>query len=169
MTHRRTAARGLALLAAALLASAAVSGWAVARSEDSDRAGSTEKGMSREQRLDHHMALMSKELKLTPQQESQMRTITNEERSQLEPLFKEMRETRRAIRLETEKGSFDEARVRSLAERQARVNVDLIVARARITSKMFAILTPEQRAHMREMHEHGRPDRSERHEDSDSD
>lgn len=45
-------------------------------------------------------------------------------------------------------GTFDEAAVRSQAQSRANLEVEMEVARARMMSEMYAVLTPEQKAQL---------------------
>lgn len=49
-------------------------------------------------------------------------------------------------------GTFDEAAVRAAAQARANKHVEMEVARARMTSEMYAILTPEQKAQLAAEH-----------------
>ncbi|MGO9373684.1 MAG: Spy/CpxP family protein refolding chaperone, partial [Syntrophobacteraceae bacterium] len=50
-------------------------------------------------------------------------------------------------------GPFDEAKVRSIAKGQADILANMIVARERIKSQIYAVLTPEQRAKAEKLRE----------------
>jgi Spy/CpxP family protein refolding chaperone len=60
--------------------------------------------------------------------------------------MKQMGDAHKQMRTLEESPTFDEAAVRSLASQQAQAITELIVAKARTKSEMFAILTPEQKA-----------------------
>jgi Spy/CpxP family protein refolding chaperone len=49
-------------------------------------------------------------------------------------------------------GEFNEAAVRSAAEARAKIQVEMEVSHARMTSQMLAVLTAEQRAQMAAKH-----------------
>ena len=49
-------------------------------------------------------------------------------------------------------GAFDEAAVRAAAQARANLHVELEVAHARFFSQVYAVLTPEQRAKLAELH-----------------
>ena len=111
--------------------------------EGSPQAGWCEgKGRHRGHRLD----MMAEVLDLTGEQRTQIKEIVAAERKATKPLVRQLREKRRELRTATESGAFDEAAVRSLAAGQAGTVTELIVAKARVKSKIFAVLTPEQRA-----------------------
>ena len=47
-----------------------------------------------------------------------------------------------------ESGTFDEAKVRTLASEQSQTMTELIVEKAKIHSQIFNILTPDQKVHL---------------------
>lgn len=49
-------------------------------------------------------------------------------------------------------GAFDEAAVRAAAQARANVHVEIEVAHARFFSQVYALLTPEQKAKLAELH-----------------
>ncbi len=49
------------------------------------------------------------------------------------------------------KGQFDETKVRAIAKGQADTIADMIVAKERMKSRLFAVLTPEQRTKVEQM------------------
>ena len=102
---------------------------------------------------------MARALDLTDDQQTQIKTILEGARSATEPLHSKMDEVRKQLEAATANGQFDEAQVRALANQQAQLMADSIVEHERTKSKIFAILTPEQRAKAEEMHKRGGPRR----------
>jgi Spy/CpxP family protein refolding chaperone len=51
------------------------------------------------------------------------------------------------------KGQFDEAKVRAIAKGQADIITELIVDKERMKSRIYAVLTPEQRTKVEQMRE----------------
>ncbi|MBI1921455.1 MAG: Spy/CpxP family protein refolding chaperone [Geobacter sp.] len=104
--------------------------------------GCGERGkMDPEQRI----ARMTKKLKLSDAQKEQVQAIVKGEKEQVAPLMEKLKENRKALREATEVESFDEAAVKALADKQAGLQAELIVAHAKVRSRINAILTPEQR------------------------
>lgn len=99
----------------------------------------------------HHALL--KKLHLTDAQKAQVKTIMSEERPKIQALFKQLKAGRDQFDPLIKSGTFDEAKVRSIAKGQADTLVDLIVARERIKSRIYAILTPEQRTKAEKLRE----------------
>jgi Spy/CpxP family protein refolding chaperone len=92
------------------------------------------------------MARVAERLGLTDAQKTEIKSILVAERPVAEPLFRQLVATRKQLRNMTGGGSFDEAQVRSLASQQAQTITELIVTKERVKSKVYQVLTPEQRA-----------------------
>ncbi len=87
-----------------------------------------------------------RDLNLTDAQKAQIKQITDS----FEASTKQLRERLDALH-ESERGAafdgtFNEAAVRAAAQERANVMVELDVARARMASQVFAVLTAEQKA-----------------------
>lgn len=71
-------------------------------------------------------------------------------------------EARKALREASQAEQFDEAKVRSAAERVAKAQADVTVERLRVKQQVLAVLTPEQRTKLeqakerRGKHHHGK-------------
>ena len=85
-------------------------------------------------------------LDLTEAQKEQVKAIHEAERTKIEPVLKQMEETRKALDEATAKGQFNESQVRALAASLAQAQVELTVSRARQDAAIYQILTAEQRA-----------------------
>lgn len=99
------------------------------------------RGMGPGKRIDR----MAKKLGLTEAQQEQVKAILTSEREKAAPLRQQLAENREKIRQAIEAEPFDEAAVRTLAESKNQTRVELDVSRARAKSRIFALLTPEQR------------------------
>jgi len=95
------------------------------------------------QRFLAHLAI---ELDLTGAQKTEIQSIWAAERPTIQPLVRQLAQNRQQLRSVTANNQFDEAQVRALAARQAQTLAELIVAKARVKSKAYAVLTSEQRA-----------------------
>ncbi|MDY0267547.1 Spy/CpxP family protein refolding chaperone [Trichloromonas sp.] len=93
-----------------------------------------------------HHGGMAQMLNLSEEQETKIQAIIIEERQKVEPLRAQLAETRDEMSKLSAAGSFDEAAVRALAEKKAKIHTELSVAKARTQSRIQAELTPEQRA-----------------------
>jgi len=96
----------------------------------------------------HHF--LWKKLNLTDAQKKEMFSIRLDERAKMKPLIQKLKEGRDQLRA-LPKGQFDEAKVRSIAKAQADTLVELIVAKERMKSRIYGVLTPEQRAKAEEL------------------
>ncbi len=96
-----------------------------------------------------HFALwkmFGRKLHLTDAQRTQIKTIVSAERPKMKPLFEQLKAGREQLETLIKSGPFDEAKVRSIAKAQANTLTDMIVAKERMKSQIYAVLTPEQRA-----------------------
>jgi len=100
---------------------------------------------------------MARELNLTDAQQAQVKTILEAARAAEEPLMKKMEEAHKQLEAATANGQFDETQIRAIASQQAQVMVDSIVEHERTKSKIYSILTAEQRAKADELHKRGGP------------
>ena len=97
--------------------------------------------------------MFGRKLNLTDAQRKQMKTIVSEERPKMKPLFEQLKAGREQLDALIKSGPFDEAKVRSIAKAQADTLIDMIVAKERMKSQIYAVLTPEQRAKAEKLRE----------------
>lgn len=88
---------------------------------------------------------MSKVLRLTDEQQTQVKSILSSERTVAEPLLEQMHEKRKHLMQTGETASFDEAAVRNIAAAISGIEVELAVLRVRTETAIFSLLTPDQR------------------------
>lgn len=88
---------------------------------------------------------MAEVLDLSDEQQQRIKAIRESERQKAAPLREALAEDRQKLHEAIQAGPFDEAAVRALAASQAQTRTELIVARARMQSRINAVLTPEQR------------------------
>jgi periplasmic protein CpxP/Spy len=88
-------------------------------------------------------------LNLTDAQQTQMKSIIEKEHATMKPLMQQLRQTHTQLK-QYEEGAFDEAKVRALAAQDAQAETELTVQRTRIHSELFAVLTPDQQAKMKD-------------------
>jgi Spy/CpxP family protein refolding chaperone len=99
------------------------------------------------------MAHVARELKLTEAQQTEIRAVFAAERQNVLPLLQRLHEAKQQYDSANAPGSFDEAKARAFASRQAETITELLVAKERVKSKVYAVLTPEQREKANTMHE----------------
>jgi Spy/CpxP family protein refolding chaperone len=146
MKHRVAIAISIILLAAgAIDAAAGAYDMSVAEAAMLPEAMLHESG-PRHVRLSRRIrAYIASQLDLTEAQKTEIKAILDAERPTIEPLVRQLVGTRKELRSVTDSGQFDESQVRALAEQQAQTITELIVAKERVKSKVYAVLTPEQR------------------------
>jgi Spy/CpxP family protein refolding chaperone len=104
-----------------------------------------------------------KKLNLTAVQEEQVRSIRAQERAKMKPLSQQLKAGHEEFRALRKSGPFDEAKVRSIVKSHTDTLVELIVARERMKSRIYALLTPEQRAKAEKLHESWKARRQKEH------
>ena len=97
---------------------------------------------------------MSRALDLTDAQKQQVKGIIDSVVPIADGLHAKLEDIHKQIATATANGQFDEAQVRSLATQQAQLDADLMVEHLRAMSKVYSILTPEQRVKAEALHKH---------------
>lgn len=105
-------------------------------------------------------------LNLSDAQRAQMKTILHKDFAAMKPLMQQERQIRQQLR-QYEEGTFDEAKVRALANQGVQAKVELTVQHARTRNEMFQVLTPDQQAKLKEF-EANRETRMQQHMHSDT-
>ncbi len=100
----------------------------------------------------HHHHFFKK-LNLTDDQKKEMFAIRLDERAKMKPLFQKVGEGRKQIGDLVKSGKFDEAKVRAFAKGQSDIIADIIVEKVHMKSRMYAVLTPEQRTKAEQLRE----------------
>ena len=95
---------------------------------------------------EHIVAFMTDKLDLTDAQQAQAKAILDKEKPGFQTLMQQMADGHKQMRTLEESPTFDEPTVRAQATKQAQTMTELIVAKARVKSELFAILTTDQRA-----------------------
>jgi Spy/CpxP family protein refolding chaperone len=68
----------------------------------------------------------------------------------MKPLFQQERQIDQQLRQYVQ-GTYDEAKVRALANQKAQIEAELTVAHTRIHNQMYQLLTPDQQSKLKEM------------------
>ena len=95
---------------------------------------------------------LERELSLTDAQKAQVKQLTDAFHESTKALHEQLSKTGGPLE-SLQDGAFDEAAVRSAAQARAAVHVELEVAHAKLMSQVFAVLTPEQKAKLKELHQ----------------
>ena len=144
------------ILAIASVAVLVVAATVIALAQGHMGGGERMRGPNPEQMIEH----ISQMLSLTDAQKTQakaifeaQRPIEEERRTKLEAIHKQIEEA-------TANGQFDEAVVRPLANQEAQLKADEMIDHMRMHSKLFSLLTAEQKVKAIEMmKQHGGPGR----------
>ena len=102
---------------------------------------------------------MARELSLTDSQKQQVKAIMDAAESATEGTRAKLDEIHKQLDAATANGQFDETQVRNLATQQAQLESEMMVEHLRAKSKVYSILTTEQRAKAEEMHKRMGPPR----------
>ncbi len=98
---------------------------------------------------------MAKALGLTSDQQTQIKTLIETAHTAAEPKHARLQELRKQLDEVTANGQFDEAKARAIANEQAQLMADQMVEHERMKSKIYGLLTAEQRAKADELHKRG--------------
>lgn len=101
------------------------------------------------------MEHMARALGLTEDQKTQIKALLDGVQANEEARHQKMEELHKQLEAATANGQFDETKVREIANQQAQVHAEQIVEHERMKSKVFSLLTPEQRVKAEEMHKRG--------------
>ena len=101
------------------------------------------------------MEHVTRELGLTTEQQTQVKALFEGMHAAEEARHTKREELRKQLDEATKNGQFDETRVRAIANEQATLMADSLVEHERMKSKIYAILTPEQRTKADELHKRG--------------
>lgn len=96
------------------------------------------------------MHFFAEKLDLTDQQKAEFKSIMQKERPTVHPLMQQSRALEQQLHQYAE-GTYDEAKVRTLANQKAQIEAELTVQRTRIHNELFQVLTPDQQAKAKEL------------------
>jgi periplasmic protein CpxP/Spy len=99
-----------------------------------------------------------RELNLTDAQREQVKQIVDARQQESRAIGERAMAAREALHAATTSPSFDEGLIRAKAAEVASIEADMAVSRARIFADLFQILTPDQQAKVKELHD-SRPHR----------
>jgi Spy/CpxP family protein refolding chaperone len=81
----------------------------------------------------------------------------SDERRNLEPLMAQMRTTKQKLLAATTHGQTNEKEVKALANVQAHMLIELIVANSRMQARLYQLLSPEQQKKLDAMKQSSEP------------
>ncbi len=95
---------------------------------------------------EHHMLnYLTDQLDLTEAQQAQVKDIFAKEKPTIGPLMMQKGQLHQQLMQEAISGTFDQAKVQTLAAQQGQVETALAAEHAKIASAIFNILTPDQK------------------------
>ena len=98
-----------------------------------------------------HFRRIATELGLSAQQKQDIKAIFQNDRTQFQPLLKQLVAERRALRTLIQADTIDEAAIRAQSAKLAAVQADLAVQGAHVGQEVRKVLTPEQVRKFREL------------------
>jgi Spy/CpxP family protein refolding chaperone len=98
----------------------------------------------------HMMGFFADYLNLTEAQQTQMKTVMQKEHPAMKPLFQQSHQIDLQLHQYVE-GTYDEAKVQTLATQKAQIDAQITVAQTRLHSELFQVLTPDQQGKMKDM------------------
>lgn len=104
---------------------------------------------------ERHIERMAERLELSAEQRSEIEAVLRETRPRLKELGQELREKRRALQEQARSG-YQEDVVRQQAAEIGELVEELTVLATRSGAEVYAVLTHEQRAELKTMHEQRR-------------
>lgn len=115
--------------------------------------------------VDGHLAHMTEQLDLTPDQRVQVRAILDQAQPALDELRARMGENRKQLQALTQTEAPGDAAIRALADDQGKLKAEMIVQRSRVQVEINKVLTPDQREQWKALrpyggmgHQHGHGD-----------
>ena len=95
-------------------------------------------------RHQRHLETMTDLLDLTELQQQQIQALYDNERTALAETLQQLRAGHEQMRSLLDAETFDEATIRSLAQSQANLKVEVIVSHAKVKHQILQLLSPEQ-------------------------
>ena len=101
--------------------------------------------------LEHALPRLAERLELSDEQVAQIQAILDEEGPVIQGYVEELRSGREVWRETNDPAVFDEGAVRTFAESQGLIHIELMVVADRAKARVFQVLTVEQREQLEEM------------------
>ena len=94
---------------------------------------------------------LTRRLDLTDTQQQQVKSLMEAQKPVVQPLFQQLMAQHQQMVAATQNGQFDQAKVQAIASQQAQVIANLIVVKEQTHSRIYALLTPDQRTKFDQM------------------
>jgi len=101
--------------------------------------------------MNWEVAHLTRRLDLSDAQQQQVKSLMEAQKPVVQPLFQQLMAQQQQMIAATKSGQFDQAKVQAIANQQAQIIANLIVVREQTHSKVYSLLTPEQRTKFDEM------------------
>lgn len=101
----------------------------------------------------HNFKKFAKKLGLTDAQKAQAKAIFQANKPVVKPIFASLRSERKNLEALIHADAIDEAAIRAETARIAGIQADLNVNRAKVSAQFRAILTPDQLATLKTLHQ----------------
>jgi len=101
--------------------------------------------------LNRRIAHLTRALDLNDAQQQQVKSLVEAQRPVLKGLMQQMASQRAQMLAATQNGQFVAAKVQAIANQQGQTMANLIVVRQELQSKIYTLLTPEQRTKFDQM------------------
>ncbi len=96
---------------------------------------------------------MDKALDLTDAQKAQVKALHEAQRATMQPIHQQLEAAHKAIEAASSNGNFNEAAIRAIISQNQEAFTQAIVAEAKMKSDFYKILTPEQQAKLKTLHQ----------------
>ncbi len=100
---------------------------------------------------DHMLGYFTDVLDLTQAQQDQVKAIMEKEKPVIQPLMKQLMQAHKDLSSLEDSGTFDEAKVRTLATQNVQTMTELVVQKARIHAELTQILTADQKTKLAQL------------------
>jgi periplasmic protein CpxP/Spy len=97
-----------------------------------------------------HMGFFARQLNLTDDQKSQMKTVMHTAHPAMKTLFEQQHQIEVQLRQYVE-GNYNDAKVRTLAAQKAQIEVELTVAQTKLHNQLYQLLTTDQQSQVKEL------------------
>jgi Spy/CpxP family protein refolding chaperone len=97
-----------------------------------------------------HMGFFARQLNLTDDQKSQMKTVMHTAHPAMKALYEQQHQIEVQLRQYVE-GNYNDAKVRALATQKAQIEVELTVAQTKLHNQMYQLLTSDQQSQVKEL------------------
>jgi Spy/CpxP family protein refolding chaperone len=96
------------------------------------------------------MGFFARQLSLTDDQKSQMKTVMHTAHPAMKPLFEQQHQIDQQL-LQYVTGNYNDAKVRALAAQKAQIEVELTVAQTKLHNQLYQLLTADQQSQLKQM------------------